>query len=138
MTVFTDISDALDTQLSGMAALPPVAWENKSYKPIDGVLYLRPSTLFGDTVQASLGASGMDENMGVYQVDVFAMAGNGKAIANTMADNVATRFARGTSLVYNTRTVRIISARRQAARIADGWYMIPVEIVYKSFTTPRV
>ena len=138
MTVFADISIALDTRLAGMTSLPAVAWENKTYIPVTGTLYLRPTTLFGDAVQATLGSSGIDENTGIYQVDVFAPADKGKSAGLIMSDNVATRFARGTNLTYNGRTVRIVSARRRPATIADGWYQIPVEIVYKSFTTPRV
>lgn len=137
MTVFADIAAALDTHLSTMTSLPPVAWENREYTPTNGTLYLRPTMLFGDTVQGTLGTSGTDINEGIYQIDVFAKSGDGKGAGIVMADLVATRFKRGTSLTYNSRTVTVISARRKPGNIDGNWYQIPVEIVYRSHTQPR-
>jgi len=139
MSVFLDISAALDYQLSIMAGLPPVAWENKTYDPVIGTLYVRPTLLPGETTQATLGAQGEDQNIGIYQVDVFAPAGTGKNAAIVMADTIANHFKRGSDLVYNGRTVRIRNVSRLVGtNNADGWYQIPIEILYISFTTARV
>ena len=137
MSVFLDISAALDKQLSIMASLPPVAWENTVYKPVVGTLYLRPTNLQGSTVQSSLGTSGTDETTGVYQVDIFAPAGKGKNAAIVMADNIANQFKRGTRLSYNSRIVTVTSAQRGGTNIADGWFQLSVEIIYRSFTEAR-
>lgn len=139
MTVYTDIDSALDGHLADMPALPPVAWENLAYNPAIGTLYLRPVSLPGDTRQATLGAAGTDETVGVYQIDVFAEAGQGKNAAIKMADSVADHFKRGTLLTYNDRDVRIRStSRRNGLNTGDGWYMITIEIVYITFTQARV
>lgn len=138
MSVFLDISAALDSRLNTMTSLPPVAWENKSYDPTLGTLYLRPTLIPADTIQATLGDSGTDQNSGIYQIDVFAEAGQGKNAAVVMADNIASHFKRGTDLTYNSRTVRIRSVSRQVAvNNADGWYQIPIEINYIAFTEAR-
>lgn len=137
MSVFIDISAALDGRLNTMASLPPVAWENVEYAPVVGTLYLRPTLLMGDSTQASLGDSGEDENIGVYQVDVFAEAGTGKNAAIVMADNIANHFKRGTDMVYNGRTVRVQSASRGPASTSDGWYQMPVNITFYSITDAR-
>lgn len=138
MSVFTDISAALDSNLNDMPSLPPVAWENKSFTPTMGTLYIRPTNIPGDSVQATLGDSGTDQNIGIYQVDVFAEAGMGKNAALDMADQIGDQFKRGTDLVYNGRTVRIRSASRKVGQNnVDGWYQVPVEITYISYTTPR-
>lgn len=137
MSVFLDISAALDGQLNTMVGLPPVAWENVTYEPVMGTLYLRPTNIPGDTTQATMGDSGQDFTIGIYQVDVFAPSGGGKNSAVVMADLVADQFKRGSDLTYNTRVVTVTSARRGVASQEDGWYMLPVEIVYKSFTTAR-
>ena len=137
MSVFTDISAALDGRLNTLADSPPVAWENKEYTPTKSTLYLRPTNLAGSTTQSSLGTSGEDMNEGVYQVDVFAPAGRGKKAANDAADGVADHFKRGTDLTYNGRTVRVRSVSRGAGRNSNGWYQIPVIINYYAITAAR-
>jgi hypothetical protein len=137
MSVFTDISAALNTHLKNMTSVPPVAYENKEYSPTLGNLYVRPTVLFGDTTQATLGTAGEDLNIGVYQIDVFAKSGNGVNTAIASADLIANRFKRGTTLTYNSRTVTVVSAQRRAGIQNDGWYQIPVEIIYRSFTQAR-
>lgn len=138
MSVFLDISAALDGHLNDMIGLPPVAWENTKFETVNGVLYLRPTLITGDTVQATLGESGTDRNDGIYQVDIIAKAGEGKNEAIVMADNVADQFKRGTDLVYNSRVVRVRNVGRRVSTVSnDGWYIIIVEISYISFTQPR-
>jgi len=137
VTVFTDTSAAFDARLSTMTNLPPVASENEQYTPTQGTLYLRPTLLPGETVQASLGSAGHDVTNGIYQVDIFAEAGQGKAEAIAMADNVANHMKRGTILTYNSRDVIIKSAQRRAGIESDGWYQLPVEIVFITYTAAR-
>lgn len=139
MTIFHDIDSALDGHLTDMPNLPPVAWENDEYTPALGTLYLRPTVLPGGTVQASLGDSGQDQQVGVYQVDVFAETNTGKFAALQMADLVADWFKRGTVLTYNDRKVRIRTTNRRAGQpTTEGWYMVIVEIYYIIYTQARV
>jgi hypothetical protein len=139
MSIFADIDTALDTQLGALLPLPAIAWENKTYTPALGTLYLRPTSLPGEVVQASLGDNGQDQNVGVYQVDVFAKPNTGKKAAIVQADLVADHFKRGTLLTHNSRSVRIRSVRRKVGtNNSDGWFMITIEITYISFTQPRV
>lgn len=137
MSVFLDISAALDGRLNTMTSVPPVAWDNDTYEPTIGTLYLRPTNIPGDTLQSTLGDTGQDVTNGIYQVDVFAPLGEGKNEATVMADLVADRFKRGTDMVYNSRTVTVRSVSRQAANTSGGWYQIPVVIVYRAFTEAR-
>jgi len=137
MSVFRDIQAALDTKLNTISPAVATAWENKTYKPVKGTLYIRPTNLPGDTVQAGLGDTGEDNTIGVYQVDVFAPGGKGKKAAVDQADTIANLFKRGTDMVYNSRTVRVQSVSRGSARNDDGWYHLPVVINYYSFTQPR-
>jgi hypothetical protein len=120
-----------------MGSLPPVEWENDKYSPTKGTLYLKAALLSVDSVQAELGDTGMDENVGVYQVDVVAPADNGKNAGMVMADLIANHFKRGTYLTYNSRTVRIENVDRSTAIIADGWYTIPVSVNWIAFTQAR-
>ena len=138
MSVFVDISAALESHLNSMAGKPPIAWENYSYDPSMGTLYIRPTLLAGDVVQATLGTTGTDQNLGVYQIDIFSEAGQGKGEALSMADTIANHFKRGTDLTYNSRTVRIRNVSRQVGfNNPDGWYQIIVEVSYIAFTEAR-
>ena len=112
MSIFTDISAALDQQLFTMAGLPPVAWENDDFEPTLNTLYLRPTLIAGDVNQATLGDNGLDMNVGIYQVDVFAQSGEGKFSSLEMADLIADHFKRGTDLTYNGRRGLVSNASR--------------------------
>ena len=137
MSEFLSISAALDGHLNGMASVPPVAWSNTDYTPVIGTLYLRPTLLPGDTVGATISATGTDEHIGLYQVDIFAPAGAGKNAAIVMADLIADRFKPVTELTHSTVIVRSVRVSREAATTENGWYRMPVVIQYLSFTTKR-
>ena len=139
MSVFVDISAALSGHLETMVGLPPVSGENFEYAPVLGTLYIRETLLPAGSTQATLGDSGLDMNLGIYQIDVFAQAGEGKKAALEMADTIANHFKRGTDLTYNGRVVTITKVSRQvAANSAEGWYQIPLDVSYKSFTQARI
>ena len=134
MSEFLDISYALDNRLNNMASLPSVAWPNRPYEPIVGTLYLRPTNLQGSTQAETL----QDMTVGVYQVDVFAKAGEGKNEAIVMADLVADHFKQNTTFSYLTQSVRVLSVSgREASTNDDGWFHYIVEISYDSFADKR-
>jgi hypothetical protein len=134
MTVFYDIQAALDSRLHTLSGTTPVAWENTNYKPVVGIAYIRPTFLPGNTVGAT---TATDKNIGVYQIDVFIKANEGKNEAVRLADRIAQHFKPVTELTYNDRIVRCVTVSRERALIDDGWYQIPVTITYLSFTTKR-
>jgi hypothetical protein len=136
-TVFSDISHALDAHLGVMAALPPVAWQNVSYAPVSGVLYLRPTLLPAPTRQAGLGDAGLDEYQGVYQVDVFAAVGGGREVAEAQADVIGDHFKRGTSLVRGTTSLRLRDVSRTAGTIDGDRFAISISINYLAYLPPR-
>lgn len=137
MTVFLDISAALDSHLNDMVGAPSIAWENKNFEPVIGSQFVRPSLLPARTVGATLGASGTDENSGIYQIDIFSPLGEGKNESLTMADSIATHYKPGTELTYNGRLVRVLNVSRRGSVRVDGWMQTVVEIEYLSFTVKR-
>jgi len=138
MSFFLDISAALDGRLNTMVGLPAVAWENKEYKPTVGTLYVRPTLLTGGSIPETVGSAGRDLNIGVYQIDIFGEAEQGKNEVITMADTVADHFKHGTQMTYNGSTVEVKTvSQKQAINNKDGWYQAIVEIAYYSFTARR-
>ncbi len=134
-TTFLDISAALDQHLKDMTGLPNVAWTNKSFTPSVGTIYIRPTQLTGDSIPTT----GTDDiNIGIYQIDIFSEGGQGKAEIQAMADLIADRFKVDTQMTYNGVTVEVKTVSQKAARNnSDGWFQMPIEIVYYSFTARR-
>lgn len=120
-----------------MASLPAVAWQNTDYQPVIGTSFLRPTLLPSETVGSSIGATGTDNNSGIYQIDVFTEASRGRGASNILEDLIADHFKANTDLTYNGVIVNIVSASILTARNEESWYHVPVEIRYLSFTTKR-
>jgi len=135
-TPFLNISSALDQKLLSLGS-DPIAWQNVSFVPTSAEVYLRPTNLAGATRQAGLGNNGIDEYTGIYQVDVFATAGNGRNSAEAKADAVANHFKRGTDLVYNDVTVRLGNVSRTSGTTEEDRFVISVSINYMAHVAPR-
>ena len=136
-TTFSDISAALDSQLNTLTGSSPIAWPSTVFKPTKSTLYLRGTNLPASTEQAGLGTNGLDEHLGIYQVDVYAPAGKGRGPAEVKADAIADHFKRGTDLLYNGVTVRLGNVSRNAGIIDDDRYVISVSINYSAHVAPR-
>ena len=136
MSVFFDVSAALDDNLNTMVGLPSVAWPNKKFVPTQGALYIRPTLLPADTVTATIGI-GSDISSGLYQLDIFSPADDGKNEALLMADTVAELFKRDKELTYNGRTITIRSASHRSIGNTDGWYHLSVDVTYYAYTAKR-
>jgi len=136
-TVFADISSALDLRLNTLTGQSPVAWENTAYIPVKDTLYLRPTILPALTLQAGLGVNGIDEYIGIYQIDIFAPAGKGRGEAEIKADAVADHFKRGTDLSKNGKTVRLGNVSRNSGIRDEDRFIISLSINYMAHVTPR-
>jgi len=137
-TAFFDITAALDDNLNTMVAKPPVAWENRPFTPVMGTLYIRPTHLPAITEPETIGSSGEDLNIGIYQIDVFSESGKSKKELLEMADQVVDQFKHGKILTYNGVNVEIESVSlRSFNNNSDGWYQVAIEVKYYSFTARR-
>jgi hypothetical protein len=133
-TFFADIQGALRAQLNTLPNKPPIAWENVDYNPNSGTLFLRATGLPGETVQLCLGDNGLDDHIGIFQVDVFIPDGKGRS---TWPDQIADHFKRGTILTLNEVDVRITSVSIEAADKDENFFIVPVSISYRVQTQAR-
>lgn len=136
-TVFADIGAALDGRMNTLSGGSAIAWQNTVFKPTKTALYLKPTNLPVSAIQTGLGASGIDQHTGIYQVDVYAIAGKGRNAAEVKADAVADHFKRGTDLTYNGITVRLGDTSRNTGIIVDDRFVISVSINYTAHVAPR-
>src|SRR5471032_744732 len=68
-----------------------IVFENTAYTPTAGETYLRAFTIPGDTASNTLGG---DHRLytGVFQVNIIALAGTGKAKTNPISSELTTLF----------------------------------------------
>lgn len=124
------VSKALSTHLNTLPSKPPIAWENASYTPVTGTLYLKENTLFASDDAFTLADGDSVMKQGIYQVTVIAPASTTKFKAMDMTDKISEHFARGTVLVSGSISVRIKHPSVSPAINLDGWCAIPVSIPY--------
>lgn len=126
---FRLVRQALDGNMAANFS-SQVAYPNAEFTPMQGVLWYRPTFLPAESEQAELGTNGRNRLQGLYQVDVFAPAGEGQKAAETAADAVVTAFKRGTNLPSGSLTVRLERAWREAAIEEADWYHVPVMVAW--------
>ena len=133
-TFFADMQTALDTRLSTLSGGYDIAWPNINFEPDAGSTFLRPSFIPGDTLQVSLGASGRDETIVIYQVDVVTPRGSGRS---PLTDNIADHFARGTVLTSNSTKLIVRSVSIGPSINDEAWHFVPVSITAQIYTEAR-
>ncbi|MCG8608957.1 MAG: DUF4128 domain-containing protein [Pseudomonadales bacterium] len=136
-THFLDISAALSGRLNTLTDLPPVAWMNRIYSPVDGTLFLKEFWMPGEVEQSDLGTSGRDFHQGIYQVNIFCPTNNAKNEGLVLADRIADHFARSTTLTYNDVNLRITKTKIVGGAPDGAWWIVPVEIHYETYLSPR-
>ena len=129
-----DINTALSVRLAELqtAGVPPVAWENAEYTPVEGTLYLRESFLPNIKDAVGVAHTSADDYEGLYQVSVMAGRGDRRFAAQEQARLISLHFPRGAEYTYNGVTVKITGTRLASAITEDGWYQIPVTISWRA------
>lgn len=148
-STFLDISVALDTLLQDASGYSTavfdespyggvyVAWPNKGFTPDITLVNVRPTNLQGDTVGITLGDDGNDETIGVYQIDIFGNAGDGKNTVLRLADYYAEVFKPTTILNYGNSSATVFRASIGTAVNEDAYYKINLDIRYRAFSLKR-
>ncbi len=132
MSIFKNISNALDSRLSLLVGIPDVAWPNVEYSPSESVGYLRVTNLPNTTVTSDQGF--VERHGGIYQVDVVYPTGNGRSAAETLADSVADHFSSSRSLSSGGDTITIRAVSRGTGQQDGAWYLVPVFIEYVTYS----
>lgn len=128
-------------EVAAVAALGPelsgrIAFEGFPFAPPTDGAWAQLFHLPAGAAVASLGVGGMDEHVGVYQIDVNVpeSGGNPRAALLGHADALRGYFVTGRRFTYGTQGVRITRAERSAIRRVDGWQRISVSVTYSAFT----
>lgn len=86
---------------------------------------------------ASLGVNGMDEHVGVYQIDVSVpeVGGNPRATLLGYADTLRAYFVAGRPFTHAGQTVRVVRSDASQIRRVDGWQRVSVSVTYSAMST---
>lgn len=129
-----DINTALSVRLAELqtAGVPPIAYENAEYTPVEGTLYLRESFLPNIKDAVGVAHTSADDYEGLYQVSVMDGRGDRRFDAQEQARLISLHFPRGAEYTYNGVTVKITGTRLASAITEEGWYQIPVTISWRA------
>lgn len=121
------------------SATTHTAWENQTFKPPapgGGSVWMRETLLIASERKTS---SGFIMTLGEYRLDVFNSIGEGTKDLDTLSQAIAEAFKAGVHLGDASLSVDIYRAERLTGRpdpgIAPVWYMIPIVISWRSFTS---
>ena len=153
-SIYDDIRAALETNLSSVADLPSVGWENVQFSPTTGQPYVKPRLIPTRREPAVRGTNPQMLYQGVFRIECYVPEGNGPAAGDDLADKIIQAFEATSSIYYNNVTnalltqseafivlesgarvllnevtyVSIRYAEREMAEIDGPFYMIPVNI----------
>lgn len=126
------ISAALSSHLAAMPDLPPVAWENAEFQPVDGESFLRESFLPGNGGILGMGDTGSNSFTGVYQISVFTKLGDYKLDAQNLVTDIADHFRRGQRITHSGQSVTLERVDMAQGRKSGGWWFVPVSIRWRA------
>ena len=123
-----DINTALSVRLAELqtAGVPPIAYENAEYTPVEGTLYLRESFLPNIKDAVGVAHTSADDYEGLYQVSVMDGRGDRRFDAQEQARLISLHFPRGAEYTYNGVKVKRTGARLESAITEDGWHHLPL------------
>lgn len=130
----TSIAEALLARLATLTLSPamPVAYPNVTFTP-PAAGYLRATHVPNTANQVTLGTSGKNRHLGIFQVDVFLPINGGISTPMEKAGAVAAHFKRGTTLTRDGISIRIVRPPEIRPALQSAPYLqVPVIIRYQA------
>ena len=132
---YTEIEKALIDAALAVDAVTPMGFPNNLLKdPPDG-LWLQLHNIHAESTPATLGNVGEDNHPGLFQIDINYPQNKGSGVSLAKADEFATFFTAGKSLLYNAQTVKVLSSTLDPARYVGGYYRLSFTVKYYARTT---
>lgn len=131
--IYKGIRAALESQLTNIASVPDIAYENVAYDPKTGVSYIEVKFIPVNKRPAVRGLNPQQRYDGVFAINCYVPEGFGPAAADTLANNVMDAFEATTKLTHSDVTVSIDYAERQQGILDAPWYFVPVNIGWYAY-----
>lgn len=112
----------------------PTADEGKIYKPVAGTAYQEVFNLPVSRNVSSNGVGGMDERLGIFQINISYPIGPGIGQLLAAADLALEFYTAGKRFYEGSQCVRVVRSERTAVRPVDGWQRVTVSVYYSAQT----
>jgi len=133
-TTFSDIDEIFNIAVLNAGFSIEVITENIDYSPDISEPYIAAFLLPLPTVQASLGASGCDNQSGIYQLDINYPKDQGTTALKGMADSINAVFYSGANFSNANLTVNIKNVSINRVIVQNGWASLSVSIEFYAYS----
>lgn len=124
-----NIHAALDGAITALAgSLPPIVQENKAISVTGTSEFVRTTLIPARPNQLTIGASGVDELIGLYQIDLYYPTASGHVVPSQKADLIVQAFPRNTTFNTASGLLRVKQCWVDGARSLDKWYVVSVTV----------
>ena len=131
MSLFADTRIALESHLNTLPNKPPIAWENSPYSPSENTAFLAAYLIPSPSNIADL--QWLQENRGIFQVDIFVPLEKGTGKLNTLADDICDHF-KAQVLEQNDAIIEIGACSFRYVGGEGTWYKGIIEIGYLCYS----
>lgn len=112
-----------------------IAYENIKYIPTLKKSFLAEIFIPNDSAQASLGTIGLQEDFGIYQININTPTGQGTEEAQALVDELTNMFKIGTDIELYGVNVYIDRSTPAQGLFFDDWYTVPFTIYWSCYMT---
>jgi hypothetical protein len=128
---YEQIKQALDGAVSAIEGLPPTYGPNEVNKAARSP-FTRTTLLPSRPNRLSVGVTGVDELIGLYQVDLYYPMGTGSADAIQWADQIVALFPRTWMVNIDGKQLRVTECWLEAGREVNNWYATSVMLSWSA------
>ena len=106
-------------------------YPNREYKPTGNhaVMYFMPA----DNNVSTLGSTGTNEIIGIFQIDVMYKTGRGNGEILEKCDEITSAFVSGQRITYSTQQVTIWGSQMRQPENENGWLKAIITIEFSAF-----
>jgi hypothetical protein len=114
-----------------------VAWPEKTFVPTKGVPFLKPEVSGRNRRPVGVGATGVQQWDGLYQIGVYVPRDSGTRLQNAIASALLGLFPRGLSMTTPQGIVMWVMASTAPVPVPFGdWVNLPVQIQWFATEPP--
>ena len=112
-----------------------VTWENTKFIPEGKLAWFEEIFLPNDTREASLGVTGLQEDFGLYQINIRVPINTGTIQSDDYVNEISQLYKIGTVLEKDGESVYIDGSTAAQGTPEDNWYFVPFTIKWSSYMT---
>lgn len=112
----------------------PTAYENVDFTP-PATAWMAVTNLPASIDPSSNGVGGLDEHVGVFQIDLNYPSNKGTKDIMAKADAVLQYFVAGRRFIYQGQCVQVQRKERTQLRPVGAWVSTSISIYYTSYST---